>query len=107
MRNAIRNILSNWRNIFGRQLTPPNGLPYSFTVQNSVVNVSALAGVSPLLLRETYWKSGVEYHKDSTVTNNYSWLNTGVDVGSTYTLESLSGTCIRLYIDGHEIFDYT
>ena len=107
MRNVIKNILTNWSNIFGKQLTPPNGLPYSFTVQTANNKLDFVAGVSPLQLRETFWKGGVLYTKDTTVTNNYSWLNVGVDVGSTYTLESLSGTCVRLYINGVMIFDYT
>lgn len=58
MRNVVRNILSNWRNIFGKSINP---LPYTFQISQLPLSMTLYTGDNvPASIRVRGIISGVE-----------------------------------------------
>ena len=110
MRNVIRNILTNWSNIFGRQLVAPvTGLPYTFTTSGSPVAITVWNGLDNgnLIISTSYTYGGGTHsgiYAPITPGNSYS-INVAVDPGTEFTIQQQQGVCVKLEVDGIVIFD--
>ena len=104
MRNVVRDILTNWRNVFGKQMQ----YSYSFVVQNAYTTINAETSADvPVRIRETSIISGTEIQS----VYNYPIANTPItlggvaDIGTIYTIAVEQGTLSYLEVDGVVIFD--
>ena len=110
MRNVIRNILTNWRNVFGRQLVVPIiGLPYEFTAVNSSYDVKFYTGDEWAIPAIYYTLSGSATSVSTSVAPNssYSWT-IHPDVGTQVLCTEYNNSynkIVALEIDGVMIFD--
>ena len=110
MRNVIKNILSNWRNIFGRAtgFPPGTGLPYSFRAPGGTMVITMFSGYNvPFNYDVTFYAGGVEQHSLGGVTVPLQGFGIYIpgDAGSTCTITAVDGDCAYLDINGTIIFD--
>ena len=109
MRNAIRNILTNWRNIFGKQLAS-SVFPYVMVVESNPFSFTAYNGYGhgALDVKITGTFGGTETSTITTAhTEGGSVGASGLtpDIGSTLTIDIVSGVCVALEVNGVFIFD--
>lgn len=111
MRNVIRDIFSNWRNIFGRNdnpFPPGTGLPYSFTTPTSHIDITMYSGYNvPLDYEIAYIHNGTPQAGYGTVSVPMQGFGAyiAVDIGTTCTISAQNGDCSYLEINGVVIFD--
>ena len=109
MRNAIRNILSNWRNIFGRV---QNGSQY-FPVVRTIDHLAFIFGITsgnevPLVIEEIRTLGGSLLPGTVTVNtpNTTKWVTISyADIGTDLVLNFISGSATALVVNGETIFD--
>ncbi len=110
MRNVIRNILTNWRNVLGKSLNPfPEftGFPYSFVITPQIGTSVTFGYVSSshlVITTYTYTQQGQpETSQTDYSYDGFSDTINGLEIGSTFTINSASSPR-NLVINGVTIF---
>ena len=105
MRNVVRNILTKWRNVFGKNEI----YSYSSIATNpSYTDFTIFTGHNlPVKIKMEYTEAG-DYRSYITTLNNYNEgrsLIAVADVGTLVTMTVLQGNITFLQVDGVVIFD--